>query len=313
MNRRLYRTVLLVVVSAWVLTGLAEPASQRSSPEFASMARNATRLAERGHCSEALPMLEKIVGHLTDRELLYKVGFSRAQCAMSLGRNAAVFQALSQLHRDFPDDPHVLYVTAQYCSMLAEKAARDLAEKAPDSYQAQQLEAEAFEAHAQWEKAEAQYRKILQQYPDLPNIHYRIARIVLAKPGSPSTLEQAQKELEAELKSNPNSATAEFLLGDLARQQQMWDSAIDHFSRATKVDVGFSEAYLGLGMVYNAAGQYSQAVGPLETYVKSQPDDAAGHQQLAMAYARAGRKEDAARELQRQRELNERLNKEQKQ
>jgi Flp pilus assembly protein TadD len=47
----------------------------------------------------------------------------------------------------------------------------------------------------------------------------------------------------------------------------------------------------------NAAGKFSEAVSPLESYVKMQPDDPAGHYQLATAYARTGRKQDAQREI----------------
>lgn len=278
--------------------------------DFASMARRASGLAERGLCREALPLLQKAAPKIADRQLRYKAAFNRAQCAMSLEQRDAVFEALAQLHRDFPGDPHVLYVTAQYCSILAERAAKELAENAPTSYQALQLEAEAFEAHGQWAKAEAEYRKILERYPELPNIHYRLARIILAKPSTATTVADAQAELEAELKTDSNHAATEFLLGDLARQQQHWDNAILHFAQATRLDAGFAEAHLGLGIALSAAGRYAEAIRPLETYVKSQPEDPAGHHQLAMAYARAGRKEDAAREMLRQRELDERVHKE---
>ena len=258
-------------------------------------------------------MLQKAAPKIADRQLRYKAAFDRVQCAMSLEQRDAAFDALAQLHRDFPEDPHVLYVTAQYCSILAERAAKELAEKAPASYQAMQLEAEAFESHGQWDKAEAEYRKILEQYPKLPNIHYRLARIILAKPSTTTTVESAQAELEAELKTDSSHAATEFLLGDLARQQQQWDNAILHFSQATRLDAGFAEAYLGLGMAFAAAGKYAEAIPSLETYINSQPQDPAGHQQLAMAYARAGRKGDAAREMQRQRELDNKINKEKNQ
>jgi len=78
--------------------------------------------------------------------------------------------------------------------------------------------------------------------------------------------------------------------------------AIAHFSRALKMDSGFEEAYLGLGMALNAAGKNSEAVGPLEAYVKMEAADPAGHYQLSIAYAKSGRKEDATREMALQRE-----------
>jgi predicted Zn-dependent protease len=72
---------------------------------------------------------------------------------------------------------------------------------------------------------------------------------------------------------------------------------VDHFSRAVKLDEGFAEAYLALGMSLNAAGKFPDAVRPLEQYVKMQPGDPAGHYQLATAFARTGRRAEADREI----------------
>ena len=93
------------------------------------------------------------------------------------------------------------------------------------------------------------------------------------------------------------------MLGELARSQQQWDVAIAHFSKAVKLDASFTEAFRGLGMSYNSSEKYEQAIAPLEQYVKMQPRDPAGHYQLAIAYARSGRKDDAAREMALQRDL----------
>jgi Flp pilus assembly protein TadD len=52
-----------------------------------------------------------------------------------------------------------------------------------------------------------------------------------------------------------------------------------------------------MGMSMNSAGKFADAVAPLETYVKLAPDDPAGHYQLATAYARTGRKQEAQRQM----------------
>lgn len=119
---------------------------------------------------------------------------------------------------------------------------------------------------------------------------------------TPPDTESARKELEEELKVDPNSAASEFLLGEMARQAGEWEEAISYFGKAAKLDEGFVEAYLALGMSMNAAGKFSDAVAPLENYVKMQPDDPAGHYQLGTAYARTGRKQDVQREMTLQRE-----------
>ena len=116
------------------------------------------------------------------------------------------------------------------------------------------------------------------------------------------TTQAPTKEFEEELKVDPENAAAEFMLGESARQAGHWEDAIARFSKASKLDEGFSEAYLALGMSLNSAGKFPEAVSPLETYVKLQPGDPAGHYQLATAYARTGRQQEAEREMKLQQE-----------
>jgi len=252
-------------------------------------------LASKGRCREALPILTKVAAHLADKQIKYRALMSMARCAMSLERTETAVEALLVLNREFPHDPDVLYSTTHFYSELASRAAQELASNAPGSHQAQQLEAEAFESQENWDRAIAEYRKILEQEPKSPGIHYRVGRIFLSK--SPAEAENAIAEFNAELKIDPENASAEFLLGEIARQAGQWDEAIGHFSRASKIDEGFQEAYLALGMSLNSAGKFPDAIAPLQSYVKMQPGDPAGHYQLATAYARTGRKPDADREM----------------
>jgi predicted Zn-dependent protease len=71
--------------------------------------------------------------------------------------------------------------------------------------------------------------------------------------------------------------------------------------------VNFSEAYLGLGTSLNSAKRFPDAIAPLEAYEKMAPDSPTGHYQLALAYAGAGRKDDANREAALQRQSSEAL------
>jgi tetratricopeptide (TPR) repeat protein len=109
--------------------------------------------------------------------------------------------------------------------------------------------------------------------------------------------EQAKKEFEAELKIDPNNAGAEYVLGELARENQQWEDAIQHFGRAAKLDAAFGDAYLGLGQSLISTKKYSEAIAPLETAVKLEPENPATHYNLATAYSRTGRKQDADKEF----------------
>jgi predicted Zn-dependent protease len=242
---------------------------------------------------------------LSDKKMQYQVGMATARCAMGAGDGTALIEALLLLRTQFPQDPEVLYSSARFFSSLANQAAQELVRTAPDSPQLAKLNAEALESQQRWDEAEAAYRKILEQHPKQPEIHFRIARILLEGSSTPETAAKARAELLQELEVNPNNASAEFVLGEVARRSGQWDEAIHRFTRASQMDVGFAEAYLALGMSLSSAGKHAEAVAPLERYVKIVPEDPAGHYQLAMAYSRTGNKEAAARELELQRKTAE--------
>lgn len=288
-------------VSGFLPASAAAQASSKTPPaDASSSAERGISLAAKGRCREALPILKTSAAHLTDKQLKYRAVMSTARCAMSLDQTQAAVEALILLNREFPHDPDVLFTSTHVYSELASRAAQDLAATAPTSHQAEQLEAEAFESQGNWDKAIAQYKKILDQDPKVSGIHYRLGRIYLSQ--SPPEAENAKAEFADELKNDPDNASAEFMLGEIARQAGQWDEAVEHFSRASKLDEGFQEAYLALGMSLNSAGKFSGAITPLQSYVKMQPGDPAGHYQLATAYARTGRKPEAEREMALERE-----------
>ncbi len=292
-----FRIGLSVIALVWFNTLLP---GQVPAPANASSAERGIALAQKGRCQEALPLLNKSAALLQDKQLKYRTLMATARCAMSLERTGTAVGALLELNRDFPHDPDVLYMTTHFYSELASRASQELATLAPSSPQAEQLEAEAFESHGDWDKAAAEYRKILEQDPQRHGIHYQLGRVLLSR--TPPDGENAKKEFEEELRIDSNSAAAEFMLGETARQAGQWDEAITRFSKAADLDVGFDEAYLALGMSLNSAGKFPDAIRPLETYVKRQPGDPAGHYQLATSYARTGHKQEAQREMQLQRE-----------
>lgn len=262
----------------------------------AAAAKESLSLAERGKCKEALQFLKK-APRTANKDLNLKAGVAIVRCAINLDQTEAAAEAIALLNREFPHDPEVLYITTHAYSDLSTKASLELARTAPDSYQAHEMNAEALEMQGKWEDAAKEYQAILKQYPGVPGIHFRMARLYLSKPDTEGNAgEKAKKELESELEIDPKNATAEYLLGELAREGTQWDEAIGHFSRSAKLDPSFVEVFLGLGMSYVSAGKFAEAIPPLETYVKMQPGNPAGHYQLAVAYSRTGRMEDAKRE-----------------
>lgn len=254
-------------------------------------------LVESGRCSEALPLLERGLPHVTDKALRYRGEMAEVRCAMAVDDRQVAADTLFRLERESPGDPEVLYIQTHMFSELAMRSARELQEKDPASYQARRLEAEGLESQGKQDEAAAIYRDILKDHPDVPGIHYRLGQIALAEAGDAGPTDTARAEFEKEIAIDPSNASAEFVLGELARRKGDWNDAVHHFTQATHLDTGFSEAYLALGMSLAAGGRYTEAKPPLEHYVRLEPDDPSGHYQLAIADAHTGDQAGAQREM----------------
>jgi predicted Zn-dependent protease len=304
--RKFPSAMFAIVLACGPLAVLGSAQASRTAADTAvSRAEQGIELAQRGACERALPLLAGALPHIADKQLRYAAAMARARCGMSLHRMTDAVEALALLNREFPTNPQVLYFTTHSFSELSDLAARKLVMTDPDSAQAMELQAEVMESHGKVQDAIQMYHQILAKHPDTPGIHYRLGRLLLEGAKTDAAREAAQKEFEEELKIVPHSAATEFMLGDLAWDAQNLPEAIKHFSLATQDDVGFSESFLGLGVALNASGKYAQAILPLEKYVKAVPDDPAGHYQLAIAYARTGRKKDADQQMAIQRRLDQ--------
>ena len=311
----LLRTILIAFLLAVVVTPtrsqVTKKAATTADPSLA--AERGAKLAETGHCADAMPLLKKSFPLTSNKELKLKIGFDAVRCAMTLNQPDVAVDFLRSLNREFPRAPEVLYLTVHIYSDLSLRASQELVNVAPSSSEAHQLNAESLEVQEKWDEAAAEYRRILKDNPRAVGIHFRLGRLLLSKPDPDASMtDQAKEEFQQELEIDPTNAGAEYVLGELARQAQHIPEAIEHFTRATKLDASFGDAFLGLGMALVFNKQYSDAILPLETAVKLQPANPAGHYQLAIAYGQTGRKEDAKREAALQRETADRIEAEKK-
>jgi tetratricopeptide (TPR) repeat protein len=266
--------------------------------DIASSAPRAIKLAQTGHCEEAVPALTRASHRLADKAVKRTAAFAGVRCAMLLNQMDAALDFLRLLNHEFPNDPEVLALSVHTYSDLSTRAAQQLAMTAPNSIESHKLNAEALEAQGKWDAAEKEYQLVLQMNPRTSGIHFLLGRLLLSKPNAgPAAGEAAKKEFQQELEIDPSNAGAEYVLGELAREDSQWPEAIQHFSRATELDAGFGDAFLGLGTTLLSAKRFADAIPPLEMAIKLEPRNPGAHYSLATALTRAGRKQDADREF----------------
>jgi len=272
--------------------------SSKTAGVSSNAAEHAALLAEGGHCSAALPLLSSTVAHLTDKALQKRVGLDGVRCATLLEHWDRLVDFLQVLNREFPHDPEVLYISVHAYSNLSTRAAEELARTAPNSISALEMDAEANEVQGKWDRAEKDYRKILEENPRYPGIHFRLARLLLSEPNPPADFrEQATEDLQQELKIDPSNAGAEYILGEIALQAGEFDEAIARLTKATQLNPNFGDAYLGLGVSLSSERKYAEAVAPLEMAVRLEPSNPAAYYSLGTAYSRTGRKAEAEHEF----------------
>jgi tetratricopeptide (TPR) repeat protein len=149
-----------------------------------------------------------------------------------------------------------------------------------------------------WDEAQKQYEAILQDDPAAKGVHYLFGRLLLSRPGGDaSAIAQAKQEFQKELDIDPENAGAEYILGEMARQDSQWDEAIAHFSRAAKLDTNFGDAYMGWGFCLVTLRRYEEAIPPLQMAVRLQEGNPGAHYNLAVALSRIGKKEEADKEF----------------
>jgi len=268
-----------------------------SQPPGVKPAASVEQLAESGHCREAMPLLKTAVAHATDSTTKKRLGMDAVHCGMALHDLDGAAGFLRSLTGAFPNDPEVLFLAVHVYSDLSVRASQKLMVTAPTSYQVRLLNGEALEAQGKYDEAISEYREVLQRNPGLPGIHDRIGRLVLSGPKTDENKKTAQREFEEELKVDPSNAGAEYILGELARQDQQFPEAVKHFQRATTLDHEFADAFIGLGRALLEDGHNAEALAPLQTAAKLRPDNPATHLYLSTAYRRTGHPEEAQREL----------------
>jgi tetratricopeptide (TPR) repeat protein len=252
--------------------------------------------AAKGECAAVIPELERMAASRTDPRQRRLGGLALAQCRIAAKQFAEAGPVVSRLEKEFPSDPDVLYIAADYHMKAWNDAIYRMYQKAPASYRVDELSAEVFETQGKFPEAVAEYRKAIAKNPKAVDLHYRLGRALLQQSHDPEAMEQARNEFEAELKLNPSDAVAEYQVGQILQAQTKKAEAAAHFERAAALRPDFPEALIAVAKLRSDDKRYADAAALLERAVKLQPRNESAHYNLMLAYRNAGRAADAARE-----------------
>ncbi len=138
------------------------------------------------------------------------------------------------------------------------------------------------------------YDEMVRRYPKAPGVHN--ARALYLMETDPKA---ALEGFEEEIRNTPDHWPALLMLANLQIRQGAPDEALKNLERALSlVPVSYRWiCHASIGQAHLTAGRLDQAIPRLEKAARLVQGNAQIHYSLSQAYRRAGRKEDAAREL----------------
>jgi predicted Zn-dependent protease len=149
--------------------------------------------------------------------------------------------------------------------------------------------AEALAAKKEFPAAKTAYAEVVEHAPKMANLHYAYGKFLLET----HDVEAAIAEFEKELARDPNHVFARL---QIAAAHYRSDSAagIPYAKRAVELDPRLPFGHYLLGLLYSDVGDGAEAIPQLEIARKAFPNDAKMYFALGNAYAKVGRKAEAA-------------------
>jgi len=200
------------------------------------------------------------------------------------GATACVMRSLVDLD---PDNVDVLFMAQRVYSELADDTLNKLAVLAPGSARMQQVIAERLVNGGDLQGAIEHYRKALQIDPRLPGVHFELGEAILqSSPVDAGTQAEAQKEFEASIGIDGDTAKTECEFGSMALSQSHLDQAFEHYQRAYQLNPNEVQAQMGLAKLLMMQEKPQEAIKYLRMAVQSDPLNGTAHYQLGTAYRR---------------------------
>ncbi|HKX00337.1 MAG TPA: tetratricopeptide repeat protein [Bryobacteraceae bacterium] len=140
-------------------------------------------------------------------------------------------------------------------------------------------------------QAQTDFEQLVKNYPAAPNVHYLFGSFLLA-----SNPDQGLAELKEELNISPRHVPALLQVALEYLKRGDAQAALPYAKKAVEIDAGSFAAHYALGRALVESGDLAKGVAELEISREQAPNSPQTRVALASAYAKAGRKQDAARE-----------------
>jgi predicted Zn-dependent protease len=163
--------------------------------------------------------------------------------------------------------------------------------------------AQALAAQKNFDQARQHFESIVAASPDFPNIHYAYGHFLL----DVRDVDKAIAQFEEEIRRDPNDVNSRLQIA-AARYREDSDAGIRYAQEAVKIAPKLPLGHYLLGLLLLDLGKAAEAIPELEVAKKSYVDEPRIYFALASAYAKVGRKQEAAQARATFTRLNEKKN-----
>lgn len=240
--------------------------------------------------------LEAAFPSIADRKLKVQVGLELVGLDTASGELEQAVPTLIALRRYAPDDPEVIYAAYRTYSDLSGESMLALGIAAPGSPQFHQMMAHEFIKKGRTNEAIAEFRQALALDPHLPGARFELAELLNTSQDA-ALKREAEQTYHAALAENPSDEKALCRLAEFDAQRGDFAASLDKFTRASQLQPADADARLGMAKAYSELNQNDKALALLEQTVRDEPTSAIAHYRLGTLYRKAGRTDDARREI----------------
>jgi tetratricopeptide (TPR) repeat protein len=228
---------------------------------------------------------------------------TRARAALALSlfalqKYGPVRETLTPIQAEVNADPGLSYAyavslvkTGEYTQGIDRLKALEKAN--PNNADVHSLLGQAYADQSEWGAALDEYKKALALDPKQARTHF-LAGLAYIRQGSPA---DAAQEMRAALQLDPSDVASKYHLAFALIQMEKKDEALPLLREVLQQDPKHADAYYQLGKLQLERGDTKEAISNLEAGTKFNPDGDYIHYQLALAYRRDSRTEDAEREM----------------
>ena len=151
-------------------------------------------------------------------------------------------------------------------------------------------EAEAQLTVKDFEQAKRTYTQLVDEYPAYPNLHFAFGRLLLET----NETDQAVEQFQLELKRDPENVNSMLEIASV-RYQVDSEEGLHYAEEALKLSPRLPFAHYLVGLLRLDTGNAAGAIPELEIAEKAFPNESRVYFSLGSAYARVGRKAEAAK------------------